>query len=135
MTHYLTLEEIIYLNEQIIKASGGHPGIRDFGLLHAAVERPKASFGNKDLYTNLFAKAAALVHSLILNHSFVDGNKRTALAAMTRFLETNNTTLKATNEVLVKLALTIEKKKYSIKSLGLWIKRHSEGVEKSFSPE
>ena len=77
---YLSLEDVLLYHERIIQESGGSEGIRDFGLLHSAIERPKASFAGKDLYQDIFTKAAALVHSLVLNHPFIDANKRTALA-------------------------------------------------------
>jgi len=126
MTKYLVLEEVLYLHQEIIKKTGGKEGIRDFGLLHASIERPKASFGGKDLYPNVFAKAASLIHSLILNHPFIDGNKRTGLAAMTWFLKVNEVNLQIASDELLKLVLDIETKKYSIKPLGLWIEKHLE---------
>lgn len=125
MIRYLNLEEVLYLHQEIIKKTKGKEGIIDFGLLHASIERPKASFGGKDLYSDVFAKAASLIHSLILNHPFVDGNKRTGLVAMILFLEINRVRLKADTSQLLKLVLDIEKKKYSIKSLAGWIRKYS----------
>jgi len=125
MTKYLKLEEVLYLHQEIIEKTGGKEGIGNFGLLHASIERPKASFGGKDLYPDVFTKAAVLIHSLILNHPFIDGNKRTGLVAMIRFLEVNGVSLQITSDELLKLVLDIERKKYSIKSLVFWIKKHS----------
>ncbi len=124
MTEYLGLEEVLYLHQEIIKKTGGKEGILDFGLLHASIERPKASFGGQDLYFDIFAKAAALIHSLVLNHPFIDGNKRAGLVAMIRFLEINGVSLQVTTDELLKLVLDIEAKKYSIKSLSSWIREH-----------
>ncbi len=125
MTKYLSLEEVLYLHQEIVEKTGGKEGILDFGSLHASIERPKASFGGKDLYFDIFAKAAALIHSLILNHPFADGNKRTGLVAMIRFLEMNNISFQAVSDELLELVLNIENKTYSIKSLAFWIKKHS----------
>ena len=125
MTKYLKLEEVLYLHQEIIKKTGGKEGIGDFGLFHASIERPKASFGGKDLYLDSFAKAAALIHSLILNHPFIDGNKRTGLAVMIRFLKVNGVDLQATPDELLKLVSDVEAKKYSIKLLAFWIKEHN----------
>ncbi len=75
---YLSAEQVLFIHSRLIDETGGSHGIRDTGLLQAAVERPKATFGGKDLYPDIFYKAAALLESLIKNHPFIDGNKRTA---------------------------------------------------------
>jgi death-on-curing protein len=63
------------------------PGLREAGLLHAAVARPFATFAGEDLYPTDFDKAAALFHSLIKNHPFLDGTKRTAFASALYYLD------------------------------------------------
>lgn len=75
------------LHEVAISDSGGMEGLRDGALLHAAVARPFASFGGEDLYEGDFEKAAALFHSLIKSHPFLDGTKRTAFLSALYFLE------------------------------------------------
>jgi death-on-curing protein len=70
----------------IARGGGGLEGIRDAGLLHAAVARPFATFGAVELYPTDFDKAVALFHSLIKSHPFMDGTKRTAFAAAVYFL-------------------------------------------------
>ena len=91
MTNYqaLSIEAVLFIHELIIEDAGGVQGIRDFTLLHSGLERCRASFGGEDLYPELFDKAGALLHSLVMNHAFLDGNKRTAYAVMVRFLNTN----------------------------------------------
>jgi death on curing protein len=121
---YITIEQLIFLHEKITEASSGSPGLRDFGLLHAAIERPKASFAGKDLYLSIFEKAAALVNSLILNRAFVDANKRTAIASMIGFLEINNYIIKASFDELIDLSLKIENKKIDIGKTTDWLKKH-----------
>jgi death-on-curing protein len=86
---YLTTEEVIGLQEQLIQQSGGATGIRDHGLIDSAVYQPQASFGGHELNPTLADKAAALGFSLALNHGFIDGNKRIAHAAMEVFLVRN----------------------------------------------
>ena len=68
---------------------GGKHTLRDRGLLESAVARPRASAFGVDAYPDLASKAAALLHSLILNHAFVDGNKRTAVLSALVFLDLN----------------------------------------------
>jgi len=75
MTVLLSLEDALEIHRQVIAETGGSPGIRDVRLLDSAMHRPQASFAGLDLYPGLAEKAAALLHSLVMNHPFVDGNK------------------------------------------------------------
>ena len=86
---YLSLLEIFELHEAIIAKTGGSRGLRDIGALEAAVNQPRLTFNQKDLYDNIISKAAALCYSLIMNHPFVDGNKRVGHAAMEIFFMLN----------------------------------------------
>lgn len=70
--------DVLLLHNIVLDAAGGSHGIRDVGLLESAVLRPQASFGRVDLYPEIIDKAA-LVRSLLMNHMFLDGNKRTAI--------------------------------------------------------
>jgi death-on-curing protein len=99
MTRYLTIVELIIINEEII---GKRTQLRDVDLLEAAVLRPQASAFGEDAYVTIPQKAAAFFHSLARNHAFVDGNKRTATIATILFLELNNYTVQWDDE----LALT-----------------------------
>jgi death-on-curing protein len=81
------LERVYEIHEGIIRRTGGLAGLRDAAMLHSAVARLFASFGGYDLYKDDFEKAAALFHSLIKSHPFMDGTKRTALASAIYFLE------------------------------------------------
>lgn len=89
MTLYPTLEETLELHVQLIQRFGGKPGIRDLGLLQSALGRPKSGY-----YNSLSLQAAALLQSLSLNHSFIDGNKRVAFALTAIFLIMNGQRLK-----------------------------------------
>jgi death-on-curing protein len=89
VTLYPTLEETLELHVQLIHRFGGKPGIRDLGLLQSALGRPKSGY-----YNSLSLQAAALLQSLSLNHSFIDGNKRVAFALTTIFLIMNGQRLK-----------------------------------------
>ena len=90
MTDYLTLAEVLAIHEDLIARYGGTPGIRDMGLLEAALFRPQTGY-----YADVIAEAAALWESLSQNHPFVDGNKRVAFAAVYTFLRANGITLTA----------------------------------------
>jgi death on curing protein len=86
---FLDVDDVLELHSTLILEHGGSDGTRDRGLLESAVAQPMASFGGEFLHQDLFEMAAALLVSLVGNHPFVDGNKRTGLAAMLMFLELN----------------------------------------------
>src|SRR4051812_5127808 len=86
----IAIKDILELHSRSIKDFGGSEGIRDMGLLESAIARPFQTFGGRDLYDTIFEKAAALGESLIINHPFVDGNKRTGMLAMVSLLMENN---------------------------------------------
>jgi death-on-curing protein len=91
MTDYLTVVEVLAIHDDQIKRYGGTAGVRDFGLLEAALFRPRTGY-----YADLIEEAAALWESLSQNHPFVDGNKRTAFAVTYTFLVINRAILTAT---------------------------------------
>ncbi len=75
-------DEVIRIHNVVIDEFGGSKGIRDVGLLESAISRPFQTFDNKDLYQSPIDKSSAIFESLIKNHPFVDGNKRTAYVLM-----------------------------------------------------
>ncbi|MBM3136441.1 MAG: type II toxin-antitoxin system death-on-curing family toxin [Chloroflexi bacterium] len=81
------LLRVYEIHEDLLAATGGLPGLRDATTLHAAVARPFATYQGQELYPTDWEKAAALFHSLIKSHPFLDGSKRTAFAAALYFLE------------------------------------------------
>ena len=81
---FLSLDEVIAIHERLIERFGGAPGIRDHGLLESALFRPQTGY-----YVDMVAMATALFESLLLNHPFVDGNKRVAFFATDVFLRLN----------------------------------------------
>ena len=81
---YLTLDEVLALHERLLREFGGSSGVRDLGLLESALYRPRSGY-----YDNLLEMASALCESLLMNHAFVDGNKRVAFFATDVFLRMN----------------------------------------------
>lgn len=86
---HLTLSAVRAIHEQVLAAHGGGAGIRDEALLESAVAAPQATFGGEPIMADLIEVGAAYLFYLCRNHPFVDGNKRTALAACLVFLERN----------------------------------------------
>jgi len=122
---YLYPKQVLYLHQQIMELSGGGAGVRDQGLLESAVYRPQASFGGEDLYPDLFSKAAALGHSIIKNHPFVDGNKRTGFEAMRLLLRLNGYDIQASLNVKFDFVLAIAEGKLKEQAIADWLKHHS----------
>jgi len=121
---YLTAEQALFIHSRLIDETGGVHGIRDLGLLQSAVSRPKATFGSKDLYPDIFHKAAALLESLIKNHSFIDGNKRTAITAAGIFLQSNGYHLKTTQKELELFTIKAATSKISFEDAVEWFKKY-----------
>lgn len=123
--NYLTTEQVLFLHARLIEETGGSHGVRDVALLESAVARPRATFGGEDLYPDLFSKAAALMDSLIRNHPFIDGNKRTGIAAAALFLRQNGRHLTATNPELESFTLHVAESRPDISEIAAWLEAHS----------
>lgn len=126
---YLTAKDVLILHDRVIEETGGAHGLRDLGLLISATDRPRAGFGGKELYPDAFTKAAVLFESIARNHAFVDGNKRTAVLAVARFLFLNEYALIATNKGLENFVLSAVVKNFSIEKIAAWLKRHSRKIK------
>ena len=111
-----------------VEEFGGSSGIRDRGLLESALARPLASFGCRNLYDTPFKRAAALAESLVLNHGFVDGNKRTAMYAMAAWLEREGYVIEAARGELRDLALAIASHELSMEQIAAWLEQRSKQV-------
>lgn len=125
---YLNVKRVLAIHDQLVKRFGGSLGLRDLGLLESAVARPQASFGGEDLYPTIFDKAAALMHSLLKNHPFVDGNKRTALASTGIFLKVNGYNLINSHEKELEFALKVENESMNFEEIAFWLQQHSQKV-------
>ncbi len=90
---FLTLDEILALHERLLEEFGGAAGVRDLGLLESALYRPRSGY-----YEDLVAMAAALLESLLMNHAFVDGNKRVAFFGIDVFLRLNGWKISTSTE-------------------------------------
>ena len=101
---YLDLDSLLHIAARTL---GGEPVIRDYGLLESSLARPRASAFGEDAYPDLFAKAAALLHSLARNHALVDGSKRLALAATIAFLGINGHRLTLSNDEAYDLVIAV----------------------------
>lgn len=126
---YLEIDEVLAIHDKLVEVSGGRPGVLDFTLLHSACERPKATFGGKDLYAGVFNKATALITSLIQNHPFSDGNKRTGFVSTVRFLYINGYSLVFKEAEAIRFVHNVQGKKYNFQQVSAWLKEHSKKIK------
>ena len=122
---YLSISETLELHERLIASSGGATGIRDLGALESAVSQPHASFGGQDLYPDVVAKAAALCFSLVMNHPFVDGNKRVGHAAMETFLLLNGFEINSEVDEQEKIVLSLAAGQFDRNDFIVWLREHT----------
>ena len=121
MTAYLTLDEVLYIHEELIRAFGGRPGVRDMGLIESALLRPQTGY-----YADLIEEAAALWESLAMNHGFIDGNKRVAYACLELLLATNGTEVVASNDELERFIYSnLEAGTFRKEVLEHWLHHHT----------
>ena len=123
--NYLTAEQVLFIHARIIAETGGAHGVRDLGLLQSAVARPRVTFDNSDLYPDVFSKSGALLDSLINNHPFVDGNKRTGIASAVLFLNINGLRCTASNQEMEDFVMRVATHHSETDELSLWFKAHS----------
>lgn len=121
---YLTLNEILELHGRIIAKYGGPAGIRDLGALESALAQPRMTFGGEELYPTVVEKAAALGFSIIRNHPFVDGNKRTGHAAMETFLFLNGFEIESPVDEQERVILQVASGELDRRGFTDWLSRH-----------
>jgi len=126
---YVDIGWVYLIHELIIKRAGTEAGIRDFTLLHSAVERPKATFQGRDLYPTAFDKGAALLQSVCLNHAFTDGNKRTAWASTHKFMWDNGYYLKAKRMEAADFMVWVDNSKPELPKISSWLKKHAKKIQ------
>ena len=122
--YFLTLEQILQLHALVLSHDGGSNGVRDVGRLDAAVcVQTQVVFG-EELYSDIFSKAAAVIRSVVADHPFVDGNKRTAILAGLTVLELNNYHFDAISGELEDFAVRIATDHLSIAEIADWLRAH-----------
>jgi death on curing protein len=121
---FITVTRVLAIHNYAVKRYGGSQGIRDLGLVESAVARPQSGFGGEYLYTNIFDMAAALLQSLLKNHPFVDGNKRTALFSTGIFLKLNGFRLINNGKDEVEFAVRVDNSNLTLEEISAWLKEN-----------
>lgn len=128
---YLSEAEVIAVNEEMVSKFGGLHGVKDMNMLSLAVGRPQMSVGFQDAYKTIFDKAAAMFHSIVNNHPFLDGNKRTSLFSAVLFLELNGWIVEFKRKEAVKFTLEAHNYDWTVSQISTWLKNHSEKTKHS----
>jgi death-on-curing protein len=126
---YLSIEQVRALHADQVRVYGGATGLRDKGALESALARPAMTFGGEDLYDDLASKASALMHSLVLNHPFLDGNKRVAAHAAILFVELNGQTFLATPGEVVEMTIAVAEGNVAVEALTIWFRQRLRATE------
>ena len=120
MTKYLSKDEVLKIHYSLIEEFGGSHGLKDLGVLESALYRPQSGY-----YSNIIEKASALMESLTINHSFIDGNKRVAFFSTDTFLRQNGYFIDCESQLAYYYFMKLfEEHKFNFDNLSVWIKEH-----------
>ena len=123
--YYLDMEDVLSIHKRQLEQFGGAPGIRDAGLIEAALARPQSGY-----YQDRIEEAAALWESLTMNHGFIDGNKRVGFAATYVFLSINGFTVTAPVKTTLKFVIGhLEAGSFAKPALEHWLRKHTRAIQ------
>ncbi len=122
----LTKAQVLMLHEKLVNETGGSPGLRDEGLLESALASPFQEFATFSPYPTIQQKAARLGFSLVMNHPFIDGNKRIGAHAMLTLLALNGIEIACTQKELADTILNVAAGNIGYDGLLQWLLDHQE---------
>ena len=120
----LSLEHSLEIYAYVIQHTGGGPGLRDLGRLESAIATQTQNVFGEELYPSLSDKAAALIRSIIADHPFVDGNKRTAMLSGLTFLGINDISFDFIPGEIEDYAVMIASHSLNVTGISSWLNRH-----------
>jgi len=121
----ISVKQALEIHEIAVQKFGGSVGLRDSGGLESALARPFQTFGGEDLYPDFFSKAAAIGESIIINHPFIDGNKRTGYILMEAILRFGNIKINASNDELYNFVISISTGEKKFDEIVEWLKENT----------
>jgi death-on-curing protein len=121
----INLQEVLEIHQILIEQFGGSQGVRDRGLLQSAIERPFSGFGETEFYKTPEERAAAVLESIVKNHPFVDGNKRTGYVLMRLILMQYGKDVNATQDEKYDFVISIASGLTDFNEIVAWIRTHS----------
>lgn len=122
----IEMNQLLHLHRRVLAVSGGGAGIRDNVSLESATVRPFLTFDGDRLYPGLLEKSAALMESLIADHPFVDGNKRTGYIAGIALLDANGMTITASEDECFDLVMSVASGKSGYDEILNWLKKNTQ---------
>jgi death on curing protein len=122
---YVTLRETLELHRRVMAVAASVPSVRDLGALESALAQPRMTFGSEDLYPDVIEKACALGFSMIQNHPFVDGNKRTGHLVMELFLIRNGLEIQASDDEQEQIILQLAAGELGREEFCRWLRAHT----------
>lgn len=121
----IDIEEVEKIHDILIERFGGGKGIRDIGLLESSIHRPFQTFDGQELYPTPIDKAAAIFESIITNHPFIDGNKRTAYVLMRLMLKTNGLDIQVSQNKKYDFVIKAASGAFTFEQIRFWIESNS----------
>lgn len=118
----ININEVLEIHQVLIEQFGGAQGVRDSGLLKSALERPFSGFGETAFYSTPEEKAAAILESIVVNHPFVDGNKRTGYVLMRLLLMQFGKDIKATQDEKYDFVIAVASGLTEYNDIVIWIR-------------
>lgn len=120
----ITLQQTEAIHQLLIENFGGGNGIRDINGLESALARPFQQFDGVDLYETIILKSSALVESILINHPFIDGNKRTGYTLLRYFLLSNHLDIEASQDGKYEFIIAIASGQIKFDEIAVWLEKH-----------
>ena len=117
----ISLDEVLQIHNILIDSFGGKKGVRDTALLDSAISRPYVTFDQVELYPTPIDKASAIIESILINHPFSDGNKRTGYVLMRLILLENNLAISANEDEKYDFVISIAKGDFHFEDIKSWL--------------
>ncbi len=127
----IRVEDVLIIHSKLIEKFGGDDGVRDMGSLESAINRPFQTFEGKDLYVNTQSKAAAIIESILINHPFVDGNKRTGYFLMRAILLEAGLDLTSNENEKYQFVISIASGQIKFDQILKWIELNLVSIDKA----
>ena len=120
----ISIKEVEEIHKTLIETFGGSHGIRDLSTLDSALARPFQTFDGKELHPTTVDKAACLIESILINHPFIDGNKRTGYVLMRIFLINDGLDIQANQQEKYEFIIDIASGKTRLDKIVSWLNKH-----------
>lgn len=124
----ISTEQVLVIHTIAIKQFGGSNGVRDAEMLDSAIKRPFQTFGGEELYPSIIEKAAAIIESILMNHPFVDGNKRTGYILMKAMLLEKKITIIASQNDTYNFVIAVSTGNLKFEAIVAWLKENTKAI-------